>query len=106
MNRLHRVALLLAGLTLWQVEMCVAIGMATARRNSPAPVTPSGECCVECRGTGTVLTGDGRSLPCGCPPSCKCKQPKSEPSVKSVLVNPPQPCLIESCPPPTTIRIR
>lgn len=103
---LHRILFLVTALTLWQVELCVGIGLATARRSGRSrPVTPTNSCCVECGGTGMIRTGDGRDLPCGCPSTCKCKAnpapaPKqSEPvPMKSILVN-PQPCPTEYCPP-------
>lgn len=101
---LHGVLFLVTALTVWQVELCVGIGLATARRpGRPKPVTPTNACCVECGGTGMIRTGDGRDLPCGCPATCKCKAnaaPKpSEPvPMKSILVN-PQPCPKEYCPP-------
>jgi hypothetical protein len=44
---------------------------------SPAPEPPAGKCCVECRGTGVIVHGDGHRTACPCPADCSCKKPKA-----------------------------
>lgn len=59
---------------------CEAARMVTQLRKAPAPdpkPEPDGECCKQCKGTGTITHGDGHKTPCPCPPTCKCKKPKA-----------------------------
>lgn len=43
---------------------------------APAPEPPAGGCCIECRGTGWIVHGDGHRTACPCPADCACKKPK------------------------------
>jgi hypothetical protein len=54
----------------------VAFAEAEQARERPA-VPPSS--CNECRGTGTVLSGDGLArVPCPCREACRCEAPRAE----------------------------
>lgn len=53
----------------------VAVWMAWAPADVPSPKPKPAECCLECKGTGMVTTGDGITrVQCPCPDSCVCAQ--------------------------------
>jgi hypothetical protein len=56
---------------------------------APAPTPPPGGCCTECKGTGTIIHGDGHRTPCPCPDSCACKQRKACPDDRCPVPGPP-----------------